>query len=306
MTAQNHAASADLAERFETHRPLLRTVGYRMLGSLAEAEDAVQEAWFRLSRTEETEIANLAGWLTTVVGRICLDQLRTRAARREDLLGVHVPDPVLTPVPDPSLTTQPEGPEQRALLDDELGLALMVVLDTLAPAERLAFVLHDMFAVPFEEIAAVAGRSGAATRQSAARARRRVRAAAPPAPDLGRQRAAVQAFQTAAREGDFDALLAVLDPDVLLRADYGALTPGANRELHGAETVAANALTFARFAAESRLVLVNGTYGFAAAPGGRLFSVLAFTVVEDRITRIDVLADQARLAALDTTFLLQP
>ncbi|MER5637539.1 RNA polymerase sigma factor SigJ [Kitasatospora sp. NPDC002227] len=283
-----------LAERFQAHRPQLRAVAYRMLGSLAEAEDAVQETWLRLSRTDVTEVANLAGWLTTVVGRICLDLLRSRTSRREDLLGVHVPDPILDRV---------DGPEHDALLADELGLALMVVLDSLSPAERLAFVLHDMFAVPFDEIAAVVDKSPAATRQLATRARRRVRSAAPPRPDLGRQRAAVDAFQTAAREGDFDALLAVLDPDVLLRADYGALALGTNRELRGAHAVASNALMFARFAAASRPVLVNGTLGIAAAPEGRLFSVLAFTVTGDRITQIDILADPARLARLDTAFL---
>jgi RNA polymerase sigma factor (sigma-70 family) len=279
---------ARLAERFEAHRGRLRAVAYRMLGSASEADDAVQEAWLRLGRAGAGEVDNLGGWLTTVVARVCLDLLRARASRREQPLEPHLPDPVVGP----------EGgldPEDEALLAEGVGLALQVVLDTLTPAERLAFVLHDLFAVPFDEVAAVLGRSPAATRQLASRARRRVRGAAPaPDPDPARQRQVVDAFLAAARGGDVDALVAVLDPDVVLRAEQ----PGAFREARGAAAVASAALGFARLADFAHPVLVNGAAGVVAAPHGRPFSVLGFTVVGGRIVTIDILADPARLRRL--------
>jgi len=283
-----------LAARFEGYRGQLRAVGYRMLGSLSEAEDAVQEAWLRLNRSDTAEVANLGGWLTTVTARICLDILRSRTSRREEPLGVHVPDPVVS---------GPAGvdPEQEVLLADAVGLALLVVLDTLAPAERLAFVLHDLFAVPFEEIAPIVDRTPAAARQLASRARRRVRGAAPdPDPDLGRQREAVDAFLSASRAGDFDALVAVLDPDVVLRADLGAgpVPVGVSLELRGAHKVAGQALMFAASGRHGRAVLVNGVAGVLNAPGGVPVSLLAFTVRGGRITRLDILADPDRLAGL--------
>ena len=229
-----------LAERFEANRGHLRAVAYRMLGALSEADDAVQEAWLRLSRSDTSGVANLGGWLTTVVARVCLDMLRARKSRREEPLGVHVPDPIVS-------RKDGIGPEHEALLADSVGLALFVVLDTLAPAERLAFVLHDMFDVPFKEIAPIVGHSAAAARQLASRARRRVQGAAPvPDADLTRQREVVDAFLAAARGGDFDALLAVLDPDVVVRADRGAVPPGASRELRGARAVAEQAISFSR------------------------------------------------------------
>ncbi len=282
-----------LADRFEEHRTHLRAVAYRMLGSLTEADDAVQEAWLRLSRTDAREVANLGGWLTTVVGRVCLNVLRSRASRREQPLGVHVPDPVVS---------RPDrvDPEQEALVADAVGLALLVVLDTLAPAERLAFVLHDMFAVPFDEIAPVAGCSTTAARQLASRARRRVRRAAPtPDADLTRQREVVDAFFAASRDGDFAALVAVLDPDVVLRADGGLARPGAAGLIRGAATVAAQALTYARMAPFVRPVLVNGAAGIIVVPRRRLVSVMGFTVTDGKIVAMDVLADPARLGRLD-------
>jgi RNA polymerase sigma factor (sigma-70 family) len=286
-----------LAERFEAHRSQLRAVAYQMLGSLSEADDAVQEAWLRLSRADTSGVENLGGWLTTVVARVCLDMLRVRSSRREQPLGVHLPDPILS---------RADGldPEQQALLAEGVGLALLVVLDTLAPAERLAFVLHDTFAVPFEEIAAIVGRSPAATRQLASRARRRVQAAAPvPDADLARQRSVVDAFFAAARRGDFDALVAVLDPDVMLRADRGAVPVSPGRVVRGAPAVARQALTFARLALFVRPALVNGTAGVVVASGGRPFSVMGFTVRGGRIVEIDVLADPARLRQLDLALL---
>jgi RNA polymerase sigma factor (sigma-70 family) len=286
-----------LAERFEAHRPQLRAVAYRMLGSLSEADDAVQEAWLRLSRADTSGVENLGGWLTTVVARVCLDTLRVRSSRREQPLGVHLPDPILSRV---------DGldPEQQALLAEGVGLALLVVLDTLAPAERLAFVLHDTFAVPFEEIAPIVGRSPAATRQLASRARRRVQAAAAvPDADLARQRSVVDAFFAAARRGDFDALVAVLDPDVVLRADRGAVPVSPARVVRGAPAVAGQALTFARLALFVRPALVNGTAGVVVASGGRPFSVMGFTVRGGKIVEIDVLADPARLRQLDLALL---
>jgi RNA polymerase sigma-70 factor, ECF subfamily len=287
-----------LADRFEEHRTNLRAVAYRMLGSLAEADDAVQEAWLRLSRSDTKGVENLGGWLTTVVGRVCLDMLRSRRSRREEPLGAHVPDPIVSPE---------DGihPEHEALLADSVGLALLVVLETLSPAERLAFVLHDMFDVPFDEIAPILGRSPAAARQLASRARRRVKGAAPiPDADLGRQREVVDAFLTAARGGDFDALLALLDPDVVLRADAGAVPAGVSRVIRGAPAVAEQALAFAqRLGPFAQPALVNGAAGIVAAPGGRPVSVLGFTVRGEKIVEIDILADPARLRQLDLAVL---
>jgi RNA polymerase sigma factor (sigma-70 family) len=286
-----------LAERFEEHRTHLRAVAYRMLGSVSEADDAVQEAWLRLSRSDAREIENLGGWLTTVVGRVCLNMLRSRRTRREDPLEVHVPEPIVS-------SEDGLDPEHEALLADSVGLALLVVLETLTPAERLAFVLHDMFAVPFDEIGAMLGRSPAAARQLASRARRRVQGEAPaPDPDLGRQREVVDAFFAAAREGDFEALVAVLDPDVVLRSDGGAARPAASHVVHGAEAVARRAMTFARLAPFVRPALVNGAAGVVVAPRGRPFSVMAFTVRNGRIVAIDGLADPDRLKELDLTVL---
>jgi RNA polymerase sigma factor (sigma-70 family) len=282
-----------LAERFEAHRAHLRAVAYRMLGSLSEADDAVQEAWLRLSRSEVSGIENLGGWLTTVVARVCLNQLRSRNSRREQPLGVHMPDPVVS-------RADGVNPEHEALLADSVGLALLVVLDTLTPAERLAFVLHDMFAVPFDQIAPIVGSSPAAARQLASRARRRVQQAAPtPDADLTRQRAVVDAFFAASRNGDFAALVAVLDPDVVLRSDGGPSRPGASAVIHGGSTVAEQALTFARLSPFVRPALVNGAAGVVVAPRGRPFSVMGFTVRNGKIIAIDVLADPTRLRQLD-------
>ncbi|MFJ8134640.1 sigma-70 family RNA polymerase sigma factor [Streptomyces sp. NPDC096013] len=285
-----------LADRFERHRGRLRAVAYRMLGSVPEAEDAVQETWLKLSRTRAEEIRNLGGWLTTVVGRVCLDLLRARAARREDPLDeTFVPDPLIGP-----LTHL--DPEEELLQADSVGLALLVVLESLEPAERLAFVLHDLFAVPFDDIAPIVERTSAATRQLASRARRRVQAAGPSTdPDLARQREIVEAFLAAAREGDFDALVALLHPDVALRADSGALIRGAaaSKALRGAHTVAEQALFFAPFAHHARLVLVNGSVGVVNAPEGRLLSVMGVTIAEGRITEMYILSDPERLARLD-------
>jgi RNA polymerase sigma factor (sigma-70 family) len=286
-----------LVERFEAHRAHLRAVAYRMLGSLGEADDAVQEAWLRLSRSDTKGVENLGGWLTVVVARVCLDMLRSRKARREDPLGVHMPKPNVS---------RQDGiePEHEALLADSVGLALLVVLDTLAPAERLAFVLHDMFGVPFDEIAPIVGRSPAAARKLASRARRRVQGAATvPEADLARQREVVNAFLAASRGGDFDALLAVLDPDVVVRADPAAVPPGAAREVRGARAVAEQALTFSRRARFAQLALVNGAVGLIVAPRGRLIVVMVFTVRRGKIVKIDVLADPARLRQLDLAVL---
>ncbi|MBH1937131.1 RNA polymerase sigma factor SigJ [Streptomyces sp. AV19] len=287
-----------LARRFEDHRPHLRAVAYRMLGSLSEADDAVQEAWLRLSRSDAGAVDNLGGWLTTVVGRVCLDMLRSRTARREEPMDgpARLPDPVIS-------SADGVDPEQEALLADSVGLALLVVLEALAPAERLAFVLHDMFAVPFDEIAPVVGRTPAAARQLASRARRRVQGAAPtPDTDRVRQREVVDAFLSAARGGDFEALMAVLDPDVVARGDSGALRPLS--VVRGAEAVAAGAMTFARAAEAARPALVNGTAGVVAmGADGRPFSVLAFTIAQGRIVGLDILTDPERLARLDLTVL---
>jgi RNA polymerase sigma factor (sigma-70 family) len=280
-----------LAQRFEEHRPRLTAVAYRMLGSSSEAEDAVQEAWLRFGRTDTSEVENLAGWLTTVVARLCLNMLRSRGSRREQPLAAYVPDPIVTREGDP---------EQEVLLADSVGLALMVVLETLAPAERLAFVLHDMFDVPFEEIAAIVGRTPAAARQLASRARRRVQDASPvPEPDLARQREVVDAFFAAARRGDFDALVAVLDPDVLLRSDGGSARPDATIVVRGAAAVAGRALTFAHMAPFARPALINGAAGVVVAPPGRRFSVMSFTVSGGKIATIVALVDPDRLDRLD-------
>jgi RNA polymerase sigma factor (sigma-70 family) len=281
-----------LAERFQEHRTRLRAVAYRMLGSTSEADDAVQEAWIRLSRSNAGEIENLEAWLVTVVGRVALNMLRARNTRREEPLDVRVPDPIID-------ATEGSNPEHEALLADSVGLALLVVLETLTPAERLAFVLHDMFAVPFEAIAPIVERSPEATRQLASRARRRVRGAAPvPDPDLSAQWQVVDAFLAAAREGDFDALVAVLDPDVVLRADGGALT-GLSQHLQGAETVAGQALLWARVDLTMRRALVNGAAGMVAFRNGRPFSIAAITVRSRKIAEIDFLVDPERLAQID-------
>ena len=285
-----------LAERFEEHRSRLRAVAYRMLGSVSEADDAVQEAWLRLSRSRADEIGNLGGWLTTVVARISLNTLRSRSSRREQPIGVRVPEPVID-------RADGTDPEHEALLADSVGLALLVVLETLTPAERLAFVLHDMFAMPFDEIAPIVDRSPDAARQLASRARRRVQRTDPvPDADLEIQWAAVDAFLAAARDGDFDALVAVLDPGVVLRADQG-LAAGGSREVRGAETVARQALTWSRVGLAIRRALVNGAAGLVTSRNGQPFSIGAFTVRGGRIVEIDILADPERLRRLDLTIL---
>jgi RNA polymerase sigma factor (sigma-70 family) len=282
-----------LAQRFDEHRTHLRAVAYRMLGSLTEAEDAVQESWIRLSRSDADEIENLGGWLTTVVARVSLNMLRSRKTRREEPLGMQMPDPIIDPA-------DGTDPEHEAMLADSVGLALLIVLETLTPAERLAFVLHDMFAVPFDEIAPIVERSPEATRQLASRARRRVQGERTmPDPDLERQREVVEAFLAAAREGDFDALVAVLDPDVILRHDFGAGV----REVRGAEAVASQAQSFSRLGLVSHPALVNGAVGAVATLDGRPFSVGAVTVRNGKIVELDFLADPERLAQLDLTVL---
>ena len=280
-----------LGDEFEQHRQHLQAVAYRMLGSTTEAEDAVQEAWLRVARADTDAVANLGGWLTTVVARICLDMLRARRSRREDYVGSWLPEPIVT---------IENGPEEEAVLADAVGIALLVVLDTLAPAERLAFVLHDMFAMPFDEIAPIVDRSEAATRQLASRARRRLQGAThPPDPDLREQRRVVDAFLAAARAGDFEALLEILDPDVVFRLDAGGVPPRARPPLQGAETVAARVLERGgRLAGFARPAVVNGTAGLIVAPRGRPFAVVAFTVAEGRINEIDVIADPTKLRRL--------
>ena len=279
------------AEQFEEHRTHLKAVAYRMLGSIAEADDAVQEAWLRLSRSDADAIENMRGWLTTVVSRIALDMLRARQARREELIHGPLSEPVIT-IPDPS------NPEQEALMADSVGLALMVVLETLAPPERLAFVLHDMFGMPFEEIAPIVDRSPAATRQLASRARRRVRGAAPhpDAHTLKQQRKVIDAFLAASREGDFDALVAVLDPDVVFRLDRRGLAAPAVLELHGQEDVAKMVLAEGSPRAPlARPAIVNGRAGVVVGPPHRVLAVVAFTVVGDRVAEIDLVADPEKL-----------
>jgi RNA polymerase sigma factor (sigma-70 family) len=284
-----------LAERFEEHRSRLRSVAYRMLGSLSEADDAVQEAWLRFSRADAGDVENLGAWLTTVVGRVALDMLRSRRRRREEPPGARLPEPVLDRV-------DGTDPEHEALLAGSVGLALLVVLETLTPAERLAFVLHDMFAVPFDEIAPIVGRSPDAARQLASRARRRVQGErSVPDADLDTQRRVAAAFLAAARDGDFDALLEVLDPDVVLRADLGPL--GRSREVRGAAAVARQALTYSRLGLITRPALVNGAVGAVTTLDGEPFAVGAFTVRDGRIVEIDILADTERLRRLDLTIL---
>jgi RNA polymerase sigma factor (sigma-70 family) len=280
-----------LAERFEEERRHLRAVAYRMLGSVTEADDAVQETWLRLSRSDASGIENLGGWLTTVVARVCLSMLRTRKARQEEPLVPHLPEPIVSR--DDQL-----DPEQEALLADSVGLALLVVLEELTPAERLAFVLHDMFAVSFDEIAPIVGRSPDAARQLASRARRRVRGAPVPDAELSRQREVVDAFLAASRDGDFDALLAVLDPNVVLRADH-AVPVGAPTEYRGAQAVAERAVFFSELGRWAHPVLVNGAVGAVMAPHGQPFSILAFTVTGGKIAEIDVYADPGRIRQLD-------
>jgi RNA polymerase sigma-70 factor (ECF subfamily) len=280
-----------LANRFDRQRPHLRAVAYRILGSVSDAEDAVQEAWLRLQRTDTEQIDSLERWLTTVVARICLNMLRSRRTRSEQPLDGFLPEPIID---DPAVGT---NPEHEALLADSVGIALQVVLDTLSPAERLAFVLHDMFAVPFAEIAAMVDRSPQATRQLASRARRRVRETAPPPdPNLTRQRAVVDAYFAAAREGDLDALVAVLDPDVVLRAHR---RDGDPIELHGAARVAQGAMTARRFAPYVRPALINGAAGVVAFDDDQPFAVLAFTIVGDRALAIDVFNDPELVSKLD-------
>src|SRR5829696_8849691 len=284
-----------LAGRFEAHRTHLRAVAYRMLGSVSEADDAVQEAWLRLSRSDADEIENLGGWLTTVVGRISLNMLRSRDSRREQPLGVHVPEPIID---------RADGidPEHEALLADSVGLALLVVLETLSPAERLAFVLHDIFAVPFDEIPPIVDRSPEAARQLASRARRRVRAErTEPDADLETQREVIDAFLAAARDGDFDRLVAVLDPDVVLRADFGP--DGGSQELRGAAAVAGQALSYAQIGLDIRPALINGVAGAVAFRHGQPFSIGAVTVRNGKIVELDFLADPERLRELDLTIL---
>jgi RNA polymerase sigma-70 factor (ECF subfamily) len=286
-----------LADRFESNRTHLRAVAYRMLGSVSEADDAVQEAWLRLSRSQGADAENLRAWLTTVVARVSLDMLRSRKSRQEEALGPHLPEPIVA-------RDDGSDPEHEALLADSVGLAMLVVLETLGPAERLAFVLHDMFAVPFEEIATIVGRSPAAARQLASRARRRVQGAAPaPDADLARQREVVDAFLAAARGGDFEALVALLDPEVVVRVDRGVLRPAAFTELRGVAAVAEQARKGARLARFARPALVNGAAGIVVARGGRPLAVAGFTVARGRIVEIDVLADPARLRELDLTVL---
>jgi RNA polymerase sigma factor (sigma-70 family) len=281
-----------LAERFEANRPHLRRVAYRMLGSVTEADDAVQETWVRLSRSDTSDVENLRAWLTTVVGRVCLNMLRSRATRRETPLEVHLPDPILS-------GEQGVDPEQEALIGDAVGLAMLVVLDSLTPAERVAFVLHDVFAVPFDEIAPIVGRTPTSARQLASRARRRVHGAPVPDVDLEGQWVVVDAFLAAARDGDFERLLAVLDPDVVVRSDRGA-TGVATSVIRGARQAAGQALSFRRFTETATRVLVNGVPGGVAwRPDGRPFAVLAMTVRKGRIVAIDVLSDPDRLAQLD-------
>ncbi|MFC0533803.1 RNA polymerase sigma factor SigJ [Phytohabitans kaempferiae] len=284
-----------LTARFEEHRGRLRAVAYRMLGSVSEADDAVQDAWLRLRRADTTEVENLGAWLTTVVARVCLNQLRSRQHRREDPLDVRVPDPIVSP-------ESGVDPEYEAVLADSVGLALLVVLETLTPAERLAFVLHDMFAVPFDQIAPMIERSPDAARQLASRARRRIRGQAPaPDPDVRRQRAVVDAFFAASRAGDFAALVAVLDPDVVLRSDGGPARPGMTFTLRGAEAVAGQAFASGRLSPFVRPALVNGAAGAVVAMRGQAQFVMAFTVAGGRIVAIDVLADPERLRDVDVT-----
>ncbi len=287
--------NAWLAERFEANRSHLRGVAYRMLGSLSDADDAVQEAWIRLSGADTGTIENLQAWLTTVVGRVCLNMLRSRATRREVPLETHVPDPIVS-------SAEGIDPEQQALLGDSVGLAMLVVLDSLTPTERVAFVLHDIFAVSFDEIAPIVGRTPTAARQLASRARRRVQGAPVPDVDLDGQWTVVDAFLNAARVGDFGALLAVLDPDIVLRSDGGMTHPNLNSLVSGARAVGEQAMTFRRFTETATRILVNGIPGGVAwMPDGSPFAILTLTVKGERIVEIEVLADPDRLSQLDLT-----
>ena len=290
-----------LADRFEAHRSHLRAVAYRMLGSQAEADDAVQEAWLRLGRSDVDEVRDLGAWLTTVVARLCLDQLRVRTSRREDELDASVADPIISSI---------DGidPEQSAVLADSVGLAMLVVLDRLAPAERLAFVLHDVFGLQFEEIAPIVERSVNATRKLASRARQRVRGVDPDSPasvpgraSIDRQRAVIAAFLAASRNGDLEGLVRILDPDVVVRADAGPVGSSAGRSqiIRGAEAAARSALAFRRLAAGAREALINGTPGYVVFDGDRPYAILGFTFREGRIAELDILLDPARLARLD-------
>ena len=292
-----------LAGRFEASRPRLRSMAYRMLGSLSDAEDAVQEGWIRAARAGAGAVDNLEGWFTTIVARVCLDMLRSRKSRREEPLDAGKPAAAAAAAASCSGQAAAD-PEQEAVLADSVGLALLVVLDTLAPAERVAFVLHDTFGLPFGEIAAITGRSPAAARQLASRARRRVQGpAAVPEARLARQREVADAFLAAARGGDLGALLAVLDPEVVLHADAAAVPSGVPMTIRGAEAVARGARAASVRSRYSRVALVNGTPGIVMAPRGRLAIVLAFTIPEDKISRIDVIADPARLKELDLAVL---
>jgi len=290
------STSERLAEQFEQHRSHVRAVAYRMLGSVSEADDAVQEAWIRLSRSDMSGVANLRGWLTTVVARVCLDMLRSRTSRREDPLDVHVPDPIVARLDSRGET----GPEADAMLADSVGLALIVVLERLEPAERLAFVLHDVFGMSFEEIAPVVDRSIVATRQLASRARRRVQGQTPTSEtDLRKQRRVVEAFLAAVQKGDFEALVTVLDPDIVLRADGGAVK-GMSRVVRGAQAVMAQAAAFSKLGLSSQMVLVNGNIGVVSRlPDGRVLSVIGFTIAGGTVVEMDILADPDRLNRLD-------
>ncbi|MEU4542110.1 RNA polymerase sigma factor SigJ [Nonomuraea dietziae] len=287
-----------LADQFHGHRPHLKAVAYRMLGSLSEAEDAVQEAWLRLARSDAGDIDNLGGWLTTVVGRVCLDMLRARKSRREESLEDRLPDPVIS-------REDATDPEQEALLADSVGLALLVVLESLTPAERLAFVLHDMFGLPFEQIAPIVDRTPVAAKKLASRARQRVRGAAPnPDPDLSSQRRVVDAFLAAARDGDFAALMSILDPDVVLRADGGMLA-GGMQVIRGAAAVAGKLATFQRMATSTAThpAVINGLAGLVNTIDDQLISVMSFTISDSKIATIDILSDPDRLAQLDLNHL---
>jgi RNA polymerase sigma-70 factor, ECF subfamily len=281
-----------LAEQFEQHRSHLRAVAYRMLGSASEAEDAVQESWIRLGRTDVSDVENLRAWLTTVVARVCLDMLRTRTSRREDPLDTHVPDPVIT--------RAASDQESDAMVADSVGLALLVVLETLEPAERLAFVLHDVFGMTFDEIAPIVDRSPVAARQLASRARRRVQGQAPTSDaDLRTQRRVVDAFLVAVRDGDFEALVGVLDPAIVLRADGGAVK-GMSRLVRGAQAVMAQAAAFSKLGLSNQVVLVNGNIGVVSRlPDGRVLSVIGFTIAGGKVVEMDILADPDRLSRLD-------
>lgn len=284
-----------LAEKFEENRGHLRGVAYRMLGSAGEADDAVQEAWLRLSRSDASAIDNLGGWLTTVVARVCLDMLRSRSSRREESLSAQTPDSPSSPV-----VSKKIDPEQEAVLADSVGLALLVVLDRLDPAERLAFVLHDLFGSSFDEIAEVVGRTPDAARQLASRARRRVQGApSMPGSELAQQRKIVDAFIAALRSADFDALVAVLDPDLTVRLDEASALPGVQRESRGATAWAKEGIKAARGARAARPVLIDGNVGVLVAPRGRLFRVLRFTFAGDKIATIDVLGDPGTIQALN-------